>query len=184
MYKNPKDMDFPEGKISDKAQKPKRQQVYLDSLRLHGIHAKAAKDAGVSYNATHGWRVNDPEFEAKVQEALEEAVADAEFEMRTRAVKGVEYPVFYKGEPVYLRNPLTGELVLDENFQPTQLTSNVRSDRLLEVYMKAHRPMYRDKSGIEMSGPDGGPIRTADMTEEELDERLKQYGLSAHTLEE
>lgn len=32
------------------------------------------------------------------------------------------------------------------------------SDRMLEILLKGHRPKYRDKQAIEVTGKDGGPI--------------------------
>ncbi len=32
------------------------------------------------------------------------------------------------------------------------------SDRMLEILLKAHRPRYRDKQQVELTGKDGGPI--------------------------
>jgi hypothetical protein len=33
-----------------------------------------------------------------------------------------------------------------------------QSDRMLEILLKAHRPKYREKQQVEVSGPNGGPI--------------------------
>jgi len=33
-----------------------------------------------------------------------------------------------------------------------------QSDRLLEILLKAHRPKYREKQQVELTGKDGGPI--------------------------
>jgi hypothetical protein len=33
------------------------------------------------------------------------------------------------------------------------------SDRMLEILLKAHRPKYRDKQAIEVSGPENGPLQ-------------------------
>jgi hypothetical protein len=40
------------------------------------------------------------------------------------------------------------------------------SDRMLEILLKAHRPKYRDSQRLEHTGKDGGPIETADVTQD------------------
>lgn len=35
-----------------------------------------------------------------------------------------------------------------------------QSDRMLEILLKAHRPKYREKQNLELTGKDGGPIET------------------------
>lgn len=33
-----------------------------------------------------------------------------------------------------------------------------KSDRMLEILLKAHRPKYREKQAVELTGKDGGPV--------------------------
>lgn len=36
-----------------------------------------------------------------------------------------------------------------------------QSDRMLEILLKAHRPRYREKQAVEVSGPDGSALSLA-----------------------
>ena len=49
-------------------------------------------------------------------------------------------------------------MLLDEEFNPIPFTIHRRSDRLLEVYTKAHRRVYSDRSSLELTGRNGGAI--------------------------
>ena len=81
-----------------------------------------------------------PEFAAAWEEAQETAWDRMEAELYRCAVEGVDEPVFFGGECIGHRR--------------------VYSDSLLLAGVKAHRPEYRDKSAVEISGPAGAPIRT------------------------
>ena len=48
--------------------------------------------------------------------------------------------------------------LLDEDFNFVPFVEVKYSDRLLEVYVKAHRHVYRDRSALELGGSDGKPI--------------------------
>ena len=61
-------------------------------------------------------------------------------EVFTRGVIGWQEPVFFGGECI--------------GYVPK------KSDRCLELYLKAHDPAYRDRQSVELSGPQGAPIRT------------------------
>ena len=63
-----------------------------------------------------------------------------EAELYRRAVEGVDEPVFFGGDCIG--------------------TIKRYSDQLLLAGVKAHRPEYRDKQSVELSGPQGAPIRT------------------------
>ena len=43
-----------------------------------------------------------------------------------------------------------------------------KSDRMLEILLKAHRPMYREKQAVELSGPNGSPIEYRAAAKQEI----------------
>ncbi len=138
-----------------------RQARFLEVLSQTGVIRPAAEAAGVPRSTVNHWREDDEDFAQEFSDAMENSVDVAELELRTRAVDGVDEPVMHNGEPVWRRDPRTGDLELDDDFNPVPYTVPRRSDRLLEVYAKANRKKYRDKGSLEVSGPDGGAIPTA-----------------------
>jgi hypothetical protein len=144
-------------KISE-YRKKKLKKLFIDVYRTHGVLGRAALTIGVSRQLVHEWRKEDPAFEQAVIEAYEDAVDEAEVELRKRAIDGVEEPLLYKGQPIYKRDPETSEIICDANGQPIVLTVPRRSDRLLEVYTRTHRPQYKDKSEVSVTGPGGGAL--------------------------
>lgn len=52
--------------------------AFLDQLKVHGILGKAAKAVGLSAGQVRAWRKREPEFDAAVMEAIEEACDYAE----------------------------------------------------------------------------------------------------------
>lgn len=137
-----------------------RKTGFLEAYALTGVIGPACDAVGISRSCYQRWRREDGDFDAACADAFDAAVDAAELELRTRGVEGVEEVVLYKGEPVWRRDPHTGHVLLDDEFNPIPFTIHRRSDRLLEVYAKAHRPVYREKSGVELTGKDGMPLVT------------------------
>jgi hypothetical protein len=99
----------------------------------------AAGMSGVSRSHAYASRAEDPEFAARWDSAIEESTDALVGEMYRRAVHGTEKPVFHMGE----------------------VCGAVReySDTLAIFLAKSHRPsVYGDRSKVELSGPDGGPM--------------------------
>ncbi|KFH18415.1 hypothetical protein ELZ19_06790 [Brucella abortus] len=146
-----------------------RKTAFLEAYARTGVIGDGCRAAGVSRSTYKRWRYGskatgeepDEEFDRACQDALDCAVDDAELELRRRAVEGVEEVMTYRGEPVWRRDPATGEVLLDDDFNPIPFTISRRSDKLLEVYVKAHRAQYRDKGSLELGGMGGGPIEQA-----------------------
>ena len=120
-------------------------QADLIQIRL------ACFKAGISRTTAYRTRDRYSSFADPWEEALLDAADILEGEARRRAVDGVEKPVYYKGK----------------------LIDTVReySDGLLTLLLKAQKPeRFRDRRDVEVSGKDGGPIRTArEMTDAELE---------------
>lgn len=45
-----------------------------------------------------------------------------------------------------------------------------QSDRMLEILLKAHRPKYREKQAVELTGPNGGPIEYREAARREIED--------------
>ncbi len=136
---------------------------FLAALAEVGCIVRAAKMAKVRRRRVYIHRDRDPRFAASMARALDRAMDRAEGELYRRAVEGVPRKKFTaKGQPVI--DPKTGE----------QHVENEYSDTLMKSLLAAHRPKYRPVTRTELSGPDGGPIRTNDgfdlsrLTDDEL----------------
>lgn len=133
------------------------QDRFLRSYAHHGVVGPALRETDIKRSVLDEWRQEEG-FEARMAEALEDAVDEAEVELRRRAVHGTVRLLFHQGSPIWKRDPATGTVLLDENFDPIAYTENERSDSLLLAYMKAHRAKYQDKGKVEHSGPGGAPL--------------------------
>lgn len=95
-------------------------------------------------------RAQANELQRDYAERWENARLDAhdamEEELRVRAMEGRMEPVIYQGGIVYRTHPITGELELDENFEPIPLLVPKVSDSLLLKLVEAKKPFvfHRD----------------------------------------
>lgn len=140
---------------------------FLEVYAKCGIVQPACTAAGIGRTTYKRWRYGegeehqpDPDFVIACQDAYEAAVDEGEMELRERGIHGTEEPVLFRGEPVWKRDPNTGDVLLDDNFNAVPFTIRRRSDRLLELYTKAHRPQYKEKSEVALTGADGGAVKT------------------------
>lgn len=133
------------------------QTRFLDHYAKNGVVQHALDHVHLHRSVLKDWRRN-PQFVEALNEAREASVELAEGELRRRAV-GYEENLIFQGSVVYQRDPATGDLLLDDNFEPIPFKVKKHSDRLLEVFMKANDPKYNDKTRVEHTGEDGGPIK-------------------------
>ena len=117
-----------------------RVERLLAALSEGASITKAAELSGIGRRTVYDWRAQDPEFSAAFEDAYQRGVAVLEDEAFRRAHDGVQRPVYYKGA----------------------IVDHVRefSDSLLMFLLKARDPRFRDKTQVEMTGKDGGPIKT------------------------
>lgn len=99
---------------------PEKEETFLVVLRETDNVTEAARTAGVPRRTAYEWREADPDFAARWDEAVEEALDAMEREVRRRGLEGVDKPVFYQGA----------------------VCGSVRefSDTLLMFHLKARRP--------------------------------------------
>lgn len=125
------------------------QELFVAALAKSPNVSAACKRAKVSRSWAYAQRDLDADFAAAWDEALEMGLDAAEGELYRRAVKGVLEPVFYQGEIVgHIRRP---------------------SDTLLMFLLKSHRPeTYRDTVRSEVTGANGGAVKTEQTTKHDL----------------
>ena len=103
---------------------------FLSVVADTGIILRACELTGIGRTNVYRWR-KEPEFEAALQLAVEEATERLELEARRRAFEGVEKPVYQGGEHV-------GDI-------------QEYSDTLLMFLLKAARPeVYRETIRVDI----------------------------------
>src|SRR5262245_54629185 len=118
-------------------------EKFLEAMADGACAKHAAAAAGVTRQAAYLYRKQDDEFAKAWAEAEEEGCDELEREARRRAVEGVPRPIFLDGQQVGVEIQY--------------------SDRLLEFLLKGRRrEVFGDKT--EVTGANGGPIETADIT--------------------
>lgn len=117
-----------------------RKHQFLEALRKSPNVTVAARKVGISTSTVAKHRKDDPLFEERFQEALNEAIDMLEHNAHQRAFQGVEKGVYYKGDLV-----------------DTQLEY---SDALTMFLLKAHRPeKYRERSQVDSNVTGGMTLR-------------------------
>lgn len=115
-------------------------ETFFEELAATDHVQKAVAKSGLPSRTVYYWRDNDPAFAQRWAEAREKYVDELEAEARRRAVEGTDKGVWHQGN-------LVG-------------TEKQYSDSLLALMLKAKRKReYGDSSKVELSGPDGGPVK-------------------------
>lgn len=130
-----------------------QKKIFIAELERTGVISRACQKANITRAKFREWDNQDPQFRQDVLDAQENASDEGEYELRRRAIHGTEIPVQHNGMPVYLRHPETGELILDDNFEPIPFTVKRQSDSLLALYVKAHKPKYRGAEDEATNAP-------------------------------
>jgi len=117
-----------------------RVERFLAVLSQGGSVTAAAEQAGIGRRTVYDWKAADADFAEAFEDAWQRGIAALEDEAVRRAYRGTERPVFQKGVQVG--------------------TVKEFSDSLLMFLLKSRDPRFRDKATVEMTGKDGGPIKT------------------------
>ena len=152
-------------------QDPDWRPAFLAALRKMPVITRAAEAAGVDRSTVFRRRQSDPDFDAAFADAFEAGVDAAEAELFRRAVIGFEEPVIHQGVLAYRTKRVVAEdgsvayePLLDTEGQPVPLTVRKHSDSLLATYVKGRRKqVFADRT--ELTGADGGPVKTTDETQ-------------------
>lgn len=128
---------------------PLKESKFIEALRESASVTKACEMVAIGRRTAYDWRLADPVFAQKWDETLADAVEDLEAEARRRAIVGIEKGVWHQGK-------LVG-------------TELQYSDTMLIFLLKAAKPdRYRDRTSVEHTGKDGGPIQVENPTEQAL----------------
>ena len=138
--------------------KEQNQERFLELFIKLGHQGSVCSEMGISYGTVQNWK-RDEDFLLLHVAAKEEFDGSLHAEIIKRARDGYEEPLIYKGQVQYLRDPTTGEVLLDDGLLPTVATVTRRSDRLLAMAAKANIESYKPTSTVEITGPDGKPIQ-------------------------
>ena len=124
----------------DQSSKDRFLRILRETLNV----SEAAKGAGFHRITFYRHRESDPEFAKAWDDACEEAYDELEAEARRRAFKGVDEPVFHRGE----------------------IVGHIRrySDSLVMPLLGTYRRKFRPQTALELTGADGGPVQIDDAT--------------------
>lgn len=136
----------------NRAEEAKRK--FLERYRVTGNIRASCLHAGRTRSSYYEWMRCDPTFAKMAGEAYQDHLDTMEDEVCRRAYDGVPKPVVQRGR-----------IAVDESGNPLYLREY--SDNLLIRYMEAHHPAYKRRTALEVSGPDGEPIRIEDMTDDD-----------------
>lgn len=149
-----------------------KHDLFFASLAKHGVATRAMQDAELAAKVVYANRNDDPEFAERWRLALEAYADSLEMAAHQRAVEGLRKPVIHQGGLTYVYQlgpdgrPLKDDdgnylLDLDEAGKPKFLYTREYSDSLLALMLKAKRKReYGDSSKVELTGADGGPVKT------------------------
>lgn len=112
---------------------------FLKALANTANVRAACMQAGVDHATVYRWQEHDAEFSFKFQQANRDASWLLFGEAWQRAMKGEEEYVVSAGKLVY-----------GPDGEP--LKTRKKSDRMLELLLKARLPEFRDKQQVEISG--------------------------------
>jgi hypothetical protein len=143
--------------------------AFLNALRQRPVLRFACDVVGI--DRTTAWRARqaDPEFDAAVEEAIEDGIDNSEAEAFRRGTEGWFEPVIHKGQLAVVTEPVldedgcvqldaTGNVrmrpVHDASGKVVPLTVHKFSDALLVATLKARRKAYSTERTEHIS-PDG-----------------------------
>ena len=140
-----------------------RQDRFLAAYAISMSVARAAKDADIDRHTHYVWLESDPTYKPRFEAAHRSAVDAAVGEAWRRAVEGVPRHKFHNGKPI--PDPgKPGQFVIEREY----------SDRMLELIVTRNDRRFRDRQEVAHTGPNGGPIVTANIITDELREQANQ----------
>lgn len=132
-----------------------RQLVYLENLARTGLKQRSAAAAGVSMKSVEYARMKNPAFTELEDEAYTLFTESLHDEAVSRARDGWDEPVYQQGNLVgYVRK---------------------KSDRLMELLLKAHRAEFGDRLTIDANIKHSGVLLVGDKTPT-VDEWEQNFG--------
>lgn len=131
--------------------------AFLAAYKEFGHDGAAVATTGITFAELNEWK-NDEHFNVQYEEAFELFSGTLVREAIVRARDGWEEPLVHHGEVQYLKDPETGQVVLDDELKPIPATIRKKSEGLLKLALKANIDQYNPQSKVEMAGPEGEPL--------------------------
>lgn len=135
-------------------------------LRLSGSVTAAAKNGEIGRSSWYELAERDDEFKMQWDDNLQEFLDGVEAEAMRRATIGILKVSHYIEY---------GQADGKETKQTKEHHEHLKSDRLIELILKARHPLYKPVKAVEVSSPDGSmsptggeDIDTDNLTDEEL----------------
>lgn len=146
-----------------KAVRDKRFETYLLVLSRTGVVRKACKEAHLTRKDIVTAR-NDEENGAEFMRLEVDAMSDFNDTLLEEAINrgrdGWAEPIIHKGVQSYVRDPFTGELLLNDDFEAIPLTIIKKSDQVLIKLLEAKVPGFGNKRSINMGFGTQAPDET------------------------
>lgn len=121
----------------------RRRGLFLDKLQASGSVTQASLAGEIGRSSWYDLKKRDKDFSLAWDDAEAIFMGKVQAEAVRRAVVGVD-----------LQMPFTN--VSKDGSKETKFrTINTKSDRLLELILKARHPLYRPVKAVELSSPDG-----------------------------
>ena len=134
-----------------------QQSAFLAAYKEFGHDGAAVATAGITLSELQHWK-EDEQFFLKYEEAFELFSGTLVREAIVRARDGWDEPIVHHGEVQYLKDPETGQVLLDDELKPIPATIRKKSEGLLKLALKANIEQYNPQSKVEMAGPEGEPL--------------------------
>ena len=122
------------------------QALFLLSFARVGVVKTACAEAGIARDTLYQWLEHDEPFGVRYHQAEKDAADVLYAEAFRRAVEGTQKVVVSQGR------------VVTVNGMP--LVEREYSDTLLLNLLRARDTRFRQKSQVELTGADGGPMQT------------------------
>lgn len=145
----------------------RRRLLFLEKLRTTGSVVKSALEGQIGRSSWYDLRKRDPDFVALWDDAEAEFMDNVEAEAIKRGVFGV-----IRETPYVHVSPGTDGRPDKKETRFHEIT--IKSDRLLELCLTRRHPLYKTKTSLELTSPDGSmsppasDIDTDKLTNEEL----------------
>ncbi len=150
----------------------RRRLLFIEKLRTTGSVVKSAIEGQIGRTSWYDLRKRDADFKSLWDDAEAEFMDNVEAEAIKRGVFGVQRETPYT-------HVVTGIKGVPEVKETRFHTVNIKSDRLLELCLTRRHPLYKTKTALEVTSPDGSmsPPAAGIDTDNLSDEELRQLVL-------
>lgn len=145
----------------------RRRALFLDTLKKSGSVTRSAIAGEIGRSSWYDLRARDPDFAQEWDDHEQEFLDGVEGEGIRRAVQGVRKVSHYV------------EYLADGTKQTQEHVEYLKSDRLLELILKARHPLYKPTKALELTSPDGSmspapdDINPDNLSNEELQQLVR-----------